>query len=197
MHRTIAVRRCCAKLALFAATFLAVSPVAALTLRRASLSTLSQTNDTIVIGKVVEAHSYWNDDHTWILTDYVVECATTLKGADDGADLTITMLGGTVDDTTVLIPGAPTLAPGRSYVIFAGRADLPGARGVKTLRDYTQGVFDVDSTKGARRAISQASRQGLVPDATGKTSAIGGTEGMDLDELVVAIRAAIGKPQTK
>lgn len=172
------------------------APVGATTLRRAGLEELVAVNETVVVGEVVDVHSYWNADNTFILSDVRVEVAEVLKGAA-GAVMTLTVMGGTVGDLTTLIVGGPELVPGRSYVLFVGAGDLPGAAGVPTLRDLTQGVFDIRLEGGAVRALSQAAGQPLFPDAFGETEPAGGRQGVAFDSLLRSIRdlAGSGEPR--
>lgn len=106
----------------------AVAPAGATTLIRAGLEDLAATNDTVVVGEVLATQSYWNDEGTFILTDVRVAPAEVLKGrAARQRELTVTLMGGTVGDRTTVIVGGAELAPGRSYVLFLGEEDLPGA----------------------------------------------------------------------
>jgi len=165
-----------------AATLLAANPAAATTLVRQSLDHLSANNDLIVHAKVLDIHSYWNADHSFILTDVHVRPLKLLKGPSLGnpGDLTFTVMGGTVDDVTVLLVDGPDLVPGSEYVLFLGRANLPGARDRLTVRDLVQGVFEVSQG----RAISQALRDPLLPDLDGFTDVPGGADGLRLDDLI-------------
>ena len=172
------------------------APAGAMTLRRASLEQLVADNQTVVVGEVVDAHSYWNADNTFILTDVRVEVAEVLKG-QAGPVMTITLMGGTVGDLTTLIVGGPELFPGRSYVLFVGQSDLPGAARATTLRDLTQAVFDVRLDGGHVRALSQAAAMPLVPDVFGETEPAGGRQGMAFDALVTSIRELAGADREK
>lgn len=170
------------------------APAGALTMRRAGLEQLVADNHTVVVGEVVDAHSYWNADNTFILTDVRVEVADVLKG-EAGPVMTITLMGGTVGDLTTLIVGGPELIPGRPYVLFVGEGDLPGAAKATTLRDLTQAVFDVRLEGGVVRARSQATSMPLVPDLFGETDPAGGRQGVAFDALVTSIRELAGAEQ--
>jgi hypothetical protein len=90
----------------------AATSARATTLVRAGLDTLVAGNATIVLGEVVDAVSYWNDDHTFILTDVTLQPIETIKGrATEGiaGPLTLTLMGGTVGDLTTLILGGPDI----------------------------------------------------------------------------------------
>jgi hypothetical protein len=172
------------------------APAGAATLRRAGLEELVQVNQQVVVGEVLDVHSYWNADNTFILSDVRIEVAEVLKG-QAGPVMTITVMGGTVGDLTTLIVGGPELVPGRSYVLFVGPGDLPGAAGVPTLRDLTQAVFDVRLEAGGVRARSQAAGLPLVPDAFGATEPAGGRQGVELDSLVRSIRELAGSGEKR
>ena len=55
-------------LGLAAAAVLA-APAHATTLVRMGLEDLTATNEMVVVGRVVDVHSHWNGDGTFILTD--------------------------------------------------------------------------------------------------------------------------------
>ena len=154
------------------------APATGTTLVRRGLEELTAGNERIVRAKVLDIHSYWNDEHTFIFTDVHVRPLLHLKGAPT-EDLSFTLMGGTVGETTTLLLGGPDLAPGAEYVLFLGRADLPGAPGRLTIRDLSQGTFDVRHG----RAWSQAIGDPLLPDAQGETEAPGGPEGLPLETL--------------
>ncbi len=167
------------------------SGVQATTLIRAGLEDLVAGNETIVIGEVEEVVSYWNRDGTFILTDVTLKAVEAIKGQPrDG--LTLTLMGGTVGETTTLIIGGAELLPGGSYLLFLNPESLPGAEGVITVRDHCQGTFDI-RTKGADglRAISQANRHPLVPDRQGYLDAPGGVDGFPLEALLQSLRQTV------
>ena len=165
-------------LLLVAAATVLAAPAAATTLVRRGLEELTAANDVVVHAKVVDIHSYWNVEHTFIFTDVRLRALQSLKG-EPAAEMTLTLWGGTVGEITALLLGGPDLAPGREYVLFLGRGDLPGAPDRLTVRDLSQGAFDV---RGGR-AFSQALDVPLLPDALGVADAPGGHEGFLLETL--------------
>ena len=177
-----------AALALAGFALAAGVPAGASTFIRASLESLVASHETIVLGEVLEARSYWNSVHSFILTDVTVKVEEVLKGRLPGHELTFTLMGGTVGDLTSVIVGGAALERGNSYVLFVGRGNLPGAKGVLTVREHGQGVFDVVVAKDGLRAVSQANGHPLLPDAKGFSAAPGGAEGMPLSELTRSIR---------
>lgn len=180
---------CCA-LALAVA---AGTPSSATTLVRANLDRLVVSNATVVVGEVLDAHSYWNDEHTFILTDVQVKATEVLKGDPRDREFTVTVLGGSVGDLTTLIIGGAELIPGKPYVLFLSEDDLPGVKGVRTVRDHSQGVFEVVKARDGMRAISQALRHPLHPDAFGFVDPPGGAKGLLLDTMLQSIREIAGR----
>jgi hypothetical protein len=148
------------------------------------LDRLTVGSETIVQAVVLDIHSYWNASHQFILTDVRARPSRILKGAPTG-DLTCTVMGGSVGDVTTLIIGGADLAPGSEYVLFLGHADLPGAADRLTIRDHSQGVFEI--VRG--RAFSQAIDEPLLHDENGMIDVPGGADGLDLDELINQIRS--------
>lgn len=162
----------------------ALAPTAAATtLVRRGLEALTLDSESIAHVRVLDLHSYWNADHTFILTDVRARNLESLRGAPSET-VVFTVLGGTVGPTTTLIVGGPDIAAGAEYVLFLSRVDLPGAPARLGVRDLSQGVFDVVDG----RAVSQAVREVLVPDAQGLTDAPGGAEGLPLAALVQQVR---------
>jgi hypothetical protein len=162
----------------------------ATTLIRAGLDTLTTGNSTIVIGKVLDAHSYWNEGGTFILTDVRLSVNEVLKGRVKGGELTLTVMGGTVGDLTTLIVGGAELRPENSYVLFLDERNLPGVREkTLTVSDHCQGAFDVVAVGEDLRAVSQANRHPLLPDRQDSIEPPGGAKGLALDSMVRSIRS--------
>jgi hypothetical protein len=162
-------------------------PASATTLVRQGLDELTAQNEMVVHGRVLEIHSYWNADHTFILTDVRVRPKEMLKGVGRAGDVTFTLMGGTVGETTMLIVAGPDLLPGSDYVLFLSQETLSGARRL-TVRDLAQGAFQIE--RG--RAFSQALGHPLLPDALGRSHAPGGEEGLPLEEMARQVRQFAG-----
>ena len=162
----------------------------ATTLIRAGLDELVMRSESVVMGEVVDVVSRWNSDHTFILSDVTFAPSETIKGQAAGP-LTFTVMGGTVGGRTTLIVAGAELVIGRSYVLFLGREDLPGAAQALTVRDHCQGVFEVATQRGEMKAVSQATRHPLLPDASGSNAAPGGTEGLPLTTLIKTLRETV------
>lgn len=169
------------------------APASATTLIRQSLDRLVAVNRTVVVGEVLDAHSYWNDEGTFILTDVRVKATDVLKGNPRDTDLTVTIMGGSVGDLTTLILGGAELIPGKQYVLFLDEGDLPGVKAVPTVGYHSQGVFEVVKARDGMRAISQAVRHPMHPDALGFVDPPGGAKGLPLATMIQSIRDVAGR----
>ena len=164
------------------------------TLQRASLETLVQHHEMIVVAEVTNTFSYWNNDHSMILTDVTLQPETALKGRTQQQPMTLTLLGGTVDDVTVAIIAGAQLSPGHSYLLFLDEATLDEGKRALTVREHSQGVFDfVLSEKGELRAVSQASRVPLLQDAQGLVEPPGGQKGLTRGDIFDAITTLVAR----
>jgi len=177
------------------------APLGATTLIRQGLDTLVADNATIVVGQVIDYHSYWNADHTFILTDVRFAAEEILKGRFEGDELTITVMGGQVGELTTLIVAGPVLEKGNSYVLFLNHESLPGVDGVLTVRDLAQGAFDVVMAKDGLRAVSQANGHPLLSDPAGNFLPPGQEQGILLNEMTSLVRDLVrhsgGRPEVK
>lgn len=181
-----------------AALMSTLQPASASTFVRIGLEDLVAENETIVVGEVQGARSYWNDAHTFILTDVRVAVSEVLKGSVANREITVTVPGGRVGDLVSVIIGSAELTPGNWYVLFLDRVDLLGTRGVLTVHDLCQGAFDVEVAGDGLRAVSQARRHGLMPDAAGNADAVGGAEGIPFTTLIQTVRElADRKPNSR
>jgi hypothetical protein len=174
-----------------------VAPVGATTLVRAGLEDLVAGNRTVVVGEVLDARSYWNEEGTFILTDVRVSASEVLKGDPREKELTVTLMGGTVGEMTALIIGGAELVPGKAYVLFLNEDDLPGVKGIRTVPGHSQGVFDIVRASDGWRAISQANRHPLHPDALGIIDPPGGKQGLLLDSMIQSIREIAGRDRDR
>lgn len=180
----------------FAAALLAASvltPASASTFIRVSLEDLVAENETIVVGEVLGARSYWNEAGTFILTDVRMAVSEVLKGSVAAREITVTVPGGRVGDLVSVVVGSADLTPGKWYVLFLDRVDMLGARGVLAVHDHCQGAFDVEMAKDGLRAVSQGRRHGLLPDAAGHAEPVGGAKGIPFPTMIQTVRELAGQ----
>lgn len=173
-----------------AAVVTMAAPATATTLVRQSVERLARENSAALTARVVDLHSYWNEDHSFIFTDVTLRPTSVLKGLRGGSDVTMTLMGGTVGEITTLVIGSPELVPGSEYLMFLNDEELPGGRVRTTVRDLVQGVFEVSRVNGRAVARSLAIGHPLQPDAEGLTDPAGGYAGIALEELEAQVRAA-------
>lgn len=186
------VRRMSQSFLVVAVAAVFAAPVTATTLVRRGLDRLTADNETIVQAKVLDIHSYWNAEHSFILTDVRLSASRVLKGDAAQGEVTFTVMGGSIGDLTTVIIGGPELVPGSDYVLFLNREDLPGAGRRLTVGSLVQGVFDVTDSPRGRRAVSQAVRHPLLADRAGISEPPGGAEGIPLDEMIDQVRRLAG-----
>lgn len=165
-----------------------LAPASASTFARVDLDYLVKENETIVVGEALSARSYWNDAGTFIFTDVQLAVSQVLKGRVTTDEITVTVPGGNVGELTSLIVGGAAVEPGKWYVLFLDRLDLLGQKGVLAVHDHAQGAFDVEMSGPEPRAFSQARRHELRPDGAGKAEAVGGAQGLPLEELAASVR---------
>jgi hypothetical protein len=168
----------------FLALALPVFPASGTTLVRQGLEELTAGNELVVRGRVLDIHSYWNTDHTFILTDVRIRPDAILKGPSQAGEIAFTLLGGTVGEITTLLVAGPDLVPGSEYVLFLKHEGLPGGSRRLTIRDHAQGVFQIENG----RAFSQALGHQLLTDVEGLVDVPGGEEGLPLEEMARQVR---------
>ena len=152
---------------------------------------LTRESSDIVIGRVGEQHSHWNAAHTMIVTDVTIVVDQALKGAP-GTSITLTQVGGEVDNMRYSVAGSPSFTSGEEVLIFAWR----DAAGRPQVDGLGQGKFEIlrDRATGARTVrrsipglgISEARSLRALPEqaATGR---------VPLDDMVREIRAALAE----
>lgn len=188
MNRGRVLLRGLALCAVVAAAFL---PAAATSLIRADLPLLVAENAMIVRGEVVSVESYWNEEGTFILSDVRVAVDETFKGPRQ-REVVITVMGGTVGDLSTVIVAGPEIEVGKRYLLMLNREDLPGRHSVMTVRDLSQGIFDVVDGPEGDWAINQAVHHELLPDKSGSVEPAGGFSGISLENLGRTIRQLAG-----
>jgi hypothetical protein len=78
-------------------------------------------SDAIVVGRVSDARTHWNDDHSVILTETEVLVDDVWKGTVEGNRIVVQTLGGAVDGIELRVDGSPVLGIGERVVLFLSR----------------------------------------------------------------------------
>ncbi|HEY4591841.1 MAG TPA: hypothetical protein VIJ61_05495, partial [Thermoanaerobaculia bacterium] len=104
---------------------------------RMTVPELAAASPHIVVAVVESRQSRWNEQHTLLVTDYVLRVEERLRGEAPDA-VSITVPGGTLgrfsDETCVTVH----LEPGSRYLLFLGRLDEPG---LTPVTGAWQGMF--------------------------------------------------------
>jgi len=83
---------------------------------------LIASSDAVVRGQVVSVESFWNGDHTLIISEAVFEVESVIVGSASRY-VTLRTAGGTVDENTVKAIGFPTFRTGERALLFLHRDD--------------------------------------------------------------------------
>ena len=93
--------------------------VLAASLSHAQTADLTPEAETVILGSVVSATSYWTPD-SLIYTDFVIAPAVTLKGQEESA-VVVQVPGGIVGSTEMTVSHAPELKNGEQVLLFLQR----------------------------------------------------------------------------
>jgi hypothetical protein len=173
------------------------------TIRPLSLDELSRESSEVVHGRVIGAESFWNRNRSTIYSRITVATETPIKG-DVAGEVSLLVIGGTVDGISSIVVDAPGLKEGQEVLLFLNRledlraeVDLPvGARTFR-LTDVVQGVLTVvtDAATQEKRAVSHIARDLLrdpvaaaQPELRNVALSLGGPEGLPLGELISRIQ---------
>ncbi len=142
--------------------------------------------EVVAVGRVAGKESRWDDNRTVILTRVRFTVEEAVKG-EPGAELAISVLGGTVGEISQSVQGVPEFVDGRRYVLFLERLPQGGEFRVLGL---SQGSYPVATDRQG------SSRVGPSLAAAGDTQFIGGkpTEqsgGQTLPEFLARIRGRL------
>lgn len=133
MHRNIAI-------ALVVALVVAALPCAASTFLARTPEELAADSTAVVTGKVVSIESFWDESHTIIVSEIVLEVERTVVGQAPKF-VTLRLAGGTVDDYTMVAHGFPTFTEGERALVFVG----PDTKVAERFRvtGYQQGHYRI------------------------------------------------------
>jgi len=135
-----------------ASTFLAMSKV-----------DLVSHSDAIVVGKVLETFSYWNDRHTMIFSEAVIQVERVVTG-DAPALINVRTAGGVVGSYKVEASGFPTFREGQRQLMFVHR----GESGALEVTGYQQGQYHVQSAADGTELAVPALRNARLLTRSGE-----------------------------
>jgi hypothetical protein len=108
-------------------------------IRYQSPQQLGQQSSLVVQGKVADVRSYWNDKHTKIFTETLIQVDQTHKGQAAGV-VKIIQLGGIVGNVKVSMAGALQWRPGEEVLLFLERYGPDNYQ----VSGFSQGKFIVE-----------------------------------------------------
>ena len=91
---------------------------ASATINKLSINDLADKAETIIIGKVAEKQSAWDESHKQIITTVTVNVSEYLKGDERTKTQIIRVPGGEVDGVGLTVPGAPSFVDGEKALLF-------------------------------------------------------------------------------
>jgi hypothetical protein len=121
---------------------------------------LAHESQLVVDGKVSSVRSYWNEDHSKILTEAVVAVGSTYKGGPTPS-VRVVQLGGVVGNVRMTAHGAPLWKSGEEVLLFLEPA-LPGTFQVA---GFSQGKFLIERDPQTGRAFVKPAMPVDGPDA--------------------------------
>ena len=124
------------------------------TFLKEDVESLGRKAESVVHARVSGVRSYWNDAHTMIFTDVTLQVKTLLHGRA-AQQFVVRVPGGTVNDYTIEMEGAPEFKTNEEVVAFLAHWD----DGVPMVAGYFQGLSHVSRDK-----IGNAMLRGGVAD---------------------------------
>jgi hypothetical protein len=121
------------------ALLLVALPAAASTFVNMTPRQLSREADAVVVGRVLQTHSYWNEDASMILTDVSVAVDETIRGEAPGV-VHVRTYGGTVGNFMIEAHGFPEFTAGERVLLFLQADDEDGS--IRVL-GYRQGLYRI------------------------------------------------------
>lgn len=127
---------------------LAALPAAASTFLYQSQAELVAHAEAVVQGRIVEVHSFWNAEHTAILTEATLEVEDTVVGAAP-TYVNLRTFGGRVGNYVIEAHGFPTFQLGERMLVFLE----PEQDGAQKVLGYQQGQFRIQGEPGREMAV--------------------------------------------
>jgi hypothetical protein len=135
---------------------LSATPASASQVLHQTLRDLTLGSSDVVIGRVEETRTRWNESHTKIVTDITVSVSESLKGTA-GERLVLSQLGGDLDGFRYAVPGSPLFRLGEEALLFVWR----DAKGRAQVNGLAQGKFDIRTDGATGERTVQRGLEGL------------------------------------
>jgi hypothetical protein len=132
----------------------------------ADLPQLVKMSDLVVLAKAESRVSRKQESSGLIVTDVRLRVQSALKGGTKpGEAITATLLGGTIGDVGLHVPGEASIPDGRGVIVFLRRA----TNGELNVSGMSQGVLSISGQGGSAMVMPAAPDAELVqPDDSGK-----------------------------
>jgi len=126
---------------------------------------LAQASQLVVDGTVQSVRSYWNDDHSKIFTEALVDVASTHKGAA-AQSVRVVQLGGVVGNVRMTAHGALQWKRGEEVLLFLE----PATPGAFQVAGFSQGKYLIERDPQTGTPFVKPA---MPSDADSKTAANG------------------------
>ena len=165
---------------------LATAPAAASTFLYQSQAELVAQAEAVVQGRIVEVHSFWNAEHTAILTEATLEVEDTVVGAAPSY-VNLRTFGGQVGNYRIEAHGFPTFELGERMLVFLE----PEQDGAQKVLGYQQGQFRIRGEQDREMAVPTFTTGARVlrPDGT----EVPAPKAMPLAQLKQQLRETAGR----
>ena len=105
-----------------------------------STEQLVENSSDVIRGKVVTQSSQWDDAHTLIYTEVIIDITEILLGSmEQGATVTVYVPGGIVNDTGLMVEHAPEFNNGEDVIVF-----LTELNNLYSVTSWEMGKFTVE-----------------------------------------------------
>lgn len=120
------------------------------------LKTLTKNSEVILVGKVKEQKSSWNEDKTRIYTDVTVEVEEYFKGAVSDKSIVVRHLGGEVGEVGELYTHIPTFKEEEEMVLFVKQDKKDGKYRVN---DGENGKIEIMKDKDSDAKLTTSNKK--------------------------------------
>lgn len=166
-----------------ALALLVVSTAQASTFLAMTQEELVAGSAAVVDARVANVESFWNADHTAILTEATVRVDEVIVGEAPGF-LKVRTFGGTVGRYRIEAPGFPTFTTGQRLLLFLYREPADGS---VRVQGYRLGEYRIEvSTDGVEMAMPMADGGMRLLRRDGK--AVEAPRPLRLDDLKAGLR---------
>lgn len=148
---------------------------------------LVAASQAVVVGKVLDVRSFWNDDATAIVTEAVVRVDETVAG-EAPRFVTVRTFGGTVGTLRIEAHGFPTFAEGQRMLLF-----LDGVGATAEVVGYQQGQFRIVTRTSDGMDIAVPAVDGGATLVRMDGARVERPRAMPLSALVESIRTTAGE----